>query len=117
MTETSSLHDRLSAVLDREYQSLTRGNLKDIEKLGLDKLALLEQIGVPDPSDLAGFESLRRRLVRNQILAMSAIDGMRSAIARAREVRAVSETLGCYGSDGKDKSVEMRRVHALSKRS
>lgn len=117
MSIVGKVSEKLDALLEREYAALLDGDLASIERLGSEKVALLEKVSVAAVDDLDGFASMRNRLIRNQTLAQSAIEGMRMAIRRVKEINEVSASLRTYRKDGKKVQVAIRGGDALSKRS
>ena len=117
MNGPSRMSKKLDALLEQEYRALLGGDLKAIEDLGAQKVELLEKVSGLPLDDLSRFSALRLRLIRNQMLAQSAIAGMRNAITRAKDIRDVSSSLRTYRQDGQKTSVAMRSGDSLSKRS
>ena len=113
----ATLKARLEDVLEQEYKALVTGQIDAIEQLGAEKLSVLENFSQNYRSQVLLLEPLRERLVRNQILAASAIEGMRNAINKAREIKDVSTNLRTYGPDGSGSSVALQEDRLLSKRS
>jgi len=90
---------------------------RDIEAFAEAKASLLHEVSQLPVSDIAQFQALREKLVRNQLLTHSAISGMRSAIERAKEISAVSRNLTTYTAAGTSNSVAVETGRNLSKRS
>ena len=111
------LADKLKVHLDAEYDALLNGDIAKIEAFAEAKASLLHEVSQLPVSDIAQFQALREKLVRNQLLTHSAISGMRSAIERAKEISAVSRNLTTYTAAGTSNSVAVETGRNLSKRS
>ena len=112
-----ALSQALENTRENEYHALLSGSLAEIEKLGAEKLELLERIGALPERDIGEFTVFRDRLFRNQNLAQSAIKGMRKAIMRTKDVADVSMGLRTYGVNGQKQHVPTKASGVLSKRS
>lgn len=110
-----ALSQALENTLENEYHALLSGSLAEIEKLGAEKLELLERIGALPERDIGEFTVFRDRLFRNQNLAQSAIKGMRKAIMRTKDVADVSMGLRTYGANGQKQHVPTKASGVLSK--
>lgn len=117
MSSHTRLAERLSAHLDEEYVALINGDINKIETLAEAKLEILERVSEVPIAHMRAFERLRERLLRHQILTNSAMEGMRNAILRARDVQSVSKSLRTYSASGKPSDVQVAVGQALSKRS
>ena len=117
MSRAFRISKKLDTLLEQEYHVLLGGDLAGIERLGSEKIALLKKIAGNPVDEIDDLSALRSRLIRNQVLAQSAIEGMRAAIQRAREINDVSLSLHTYRRDGQKSSVAIRMGDALSKRS
>lgn len=117
MTQRKSIAARLDAHLNAEYKALIDGDLAKIETLAEEKVALLETIEKMPLKDLEQFQVFRERLLRHQILTQSALEGMRAAILRAKEVQSVSKSLSTYTARGSQTRVSVEMGQTLSKRS
>lgn len=115
--QTSKIPEKLSKLLEDEYAALLNGDLGEIARLGNEKLSLLDGFSHYETSKPGELEVLRGKLIRNQILTQSAIEGMRTAIARAREIHSVATELKTYHANGKPAALPMVRASKLSKRS
>ena len=111
------LPEKLGRILEKEYAVLLRGDLDDIEKVAAEKSLLLEKISNLPTGDIKAFAHLRGILRRNHMLTHSAIDGIRAAILRTKEVSDVTNVLRTYDSNGKKSDVTMQAGRFLSKRS
>lgn len=117
MIEDDTLGVQLETLLNEEYKALVTGNLDDIERCAEEKADLLEKMTDQPSKYLDTLRNCQQNLMRNQILSMSAIEGMRSALTRARDVEKVSATLRTYGANGRDTERRMSVSTSLSKRS
>jgi len=117
MKKESTLAERLSAHLEKEYEVLLEGDVAQIEVMAEAKLELLEKVANAPVVQLKSFEHLRHRLIRNQVLTQSALEGMRAAIERAKEVQTVSSYLRTYSAKGESNDVQMTGGRQLSKKS
>lgn len=117
MNTAKTVSHRLAEILEEEYQALTNGDLDGIERLGAAKLEVLQAVQALPPASVAKLEPIREALIRNQLLVQSAIEGMRKAIARAREIGEVAEALKTYRRDGRKSRVAIQMSGKLSKRS
>jgi hypothetical protein len=117
MSSSTPLSTKLDALLEQEYRALLSGDVEAIERHVSEKVSLLEIIGALPVEELGEFQTLREQLIRNQTLAQSAIEGMRVAIERAKEIGDVSSSLRTYKPDGRKSLIAMRSGDTLSKRS
>lgn len=117
MTKGTTLGQRLEILLEAEFEALTAGRINEIEQLAEQKVALLELMTQDPVENVDALKGSRDALLRNQILSLSAIDGMRLAIARAKEIEKVSAGLRTYGANGQESKRSMSVGRVLSKRS
>ena len=117
MSVAGKLDQELDALLTREYTALLEGNLDALERLSAQKLVVMEAVAALPTNELRKFESFKLRLLRNQRLAQSAIQGMRAAITRAKDIKDVSTRLRTYKKDGQEGVFAVRSRSGLSKRS
>lgn len=117
MSRAGALARKLEAVLSDEYHALLGGRIEDLEGLGAKKLDTLEKAALLPEQEFIALEPLRAKLLRNQLLVQSALEGMRVALERAREINEISKGLKTYRSDGSPQKVGLRAGSHLSKRS
>jgi Rps23 Pro-64 3,4-dihydroxylase Tpa1-like proline 4-hydroxylase len=114
---TENLAARLNDVLELEYAALMNGEIAAIAQLSADKLEILEEMSEFEDYEYTVLEQFRVMLIRNQLLTNSAIEGMRSAIQRARDVQSVASGLQTYTAGGQNSLVALSKGQTLSKRS
>ncbi|MGH1576809.1 hypothetical protein [Planktotalea sp.] len=117
MKELSVLVAKLERHLESEYRGLLKGDINMIERMGVEKIEMLEEIGSTSLRNIEKFYPLRSKLARNQMLSYSAIEGMRAAITRAKDINDVSCNLRTYEPSGKKSMVAVKSERSLFKRS
>lgn len=117
MLERAPLSEKLQGILEAEYNALINGKIDQIEAFGEEKLQVLEAIQERSGFELHKMSHLRSKLIRNQILAQKAIEGMRLAITRAKEIERVNQRFATYNANGRQTSVDVTSGGVLSKRS
>jgi len=90
--------DRLSAELDRLYQTLRSGKL---EGLAAATQALEVELARLDPMDAAGLDLLQQKAQRNAACLDAAARGVRAARRRLAEIRTIESGLGTYDDKGR----------------
>ena len=90
--------DRLSAELDRLYQTLRSGKL---EGLAAATQALEAELARLEPMDAAGLDLLRQKAQRNAACLDAAARGVRAARRRLAEIRTIESGLGTYDDKGR----------------
>ncbi len=113
MTNIVRLSKKLNELLSDEHKALLGGELVEIERLGTEKVKLLEEISALSKPEINAFKSARYSLVRNESLAKQTIVGMRKAISRVWEIRDVSVGLRTYAADGQKNHVLMQFMNVL----
>lgn len=112
----SKLGARLDKLLTDEYHALISGDIANIEKLSSEKLSVLQNLGSSHLEDYQSISSMRERLIRNQILTLSAIEGIKSAISKREELEKVVNGLQTYDAQGKANDTNFKKSTQLSKK-
>jgi len=115
-TQLDTIED-LIEILELEYGALLEGDLDKIAQYGAEKNRILAQVSELNEVEMQGFAFLKPKLSRNQLLTESALNGMRIAVRRLKEVRQVHTVLHTYTANGQKTCVLLHKDHKLSKRS
>ena len=118
MTEQTpqELIDALDAILDQERDALIKGELTKLEPLLEQKEALISQLNEIDGMEKESMSSVQTKVVRNQALLTSAMDGIRAVASRMSELRKVRKGLDVYTQSGAKSSFSTLGAKALEKR-
>jgi flagellar biosynthesis/type III secretory pathway chaperone len=106
------LIDELDSVLDKERDAVLGGDLELLDRLLVNKTRLVEQVNKQARPETAELPALRRKLMRNQALLNSAMQGVRNIADRLAELRTVREELRTY--DARGKKNRYRTVHGAT---
>lgn len=103
----------LTNLLERERAALLKGNLTDLQKIGVNKETLMKAVARSKPTQ-AEITSLQKLTNRNRRLLIAASKGVRSAQMRITKLRAKPAALNTYGPSGGitsmgDKSLTIKR--------
>ena len=99
-SESQTLIDELDGVLDKERDAVLGGDLELLDRLLTNKTRLVEQVNRQVRPETAELPALRQKLVRNQALLNSAMQGVRSVADRLADLRTVREELRTYDAHG-----------------
>ncbi|GAA6208902.1 hypothetical protein NBRC116601_21950 [Cognatishimia sp. WU-CL00825] len=106
----------LDRLLTQERAHLLTGNLRALGDLLQEKEELLAQIARIEGQQLPVMAPLKSRMLNNQSLLESAMQGIRAAADRLRDLRQVQEGLETYDAGGKRHSFAKRTGRDLEKR-
>lgn len=106
----------LDALLERERTALLDGDLELLVSQLEEKNALIDALNAaPDPADVA-LTGLREKVLRNQALLDSALEGIRKVAARMSALHRVRRSLDTYDETGRKTTIESATEHQMEKR-
>lgn len=108
--------DELDRILDEERVALLDGDLKKMEKILARKEEAIEQLNAISGLEQKTLKHVHTKVVRNQDLLESAMEGIRSVALRMAELRRVRKGLDVYDSTGRKTRYGTRLDKKLEKR-
>ena len=107
--------DALNKLLETERQHLLSGNLEALAGLLEEKEELIDTMNAlePIPDTLSGIQV---KVVRNQALLSSAMEGIRAVAERVASLRRVRKSLETYDQSGRKQTYETRTKSSVEKR-
>lgn len=90
----------MDATLEQERSALIAGDLVEITQLYNRKESLIEELHSADPAPQSELSELQGKLVRNQMLLNSALEGIRNVANRLGSLRRARKTLETYDRNG-----------------
>lgn len=114
---TNNALARLETILEQERAALLKGELDQLQGLFREKEQVLTSLKTEKNSkDDAYVHSLQQKMLRNQTLLESAIQGIRTVKDRVLEIRKVRDSLETYDGNGHRMEVVVGRPSKLEKR-
>ncbi len=110
------LIDALDELLDRERETLLKGELDQIEKLTSKKERLIDDINALPPENRPGLDVVHQKVMRNQALLNSALDGIRAVATRMADLRRIRAGLETYDRRGNKQTFGIRTSSSVEKR-
>ncbi|WP_195821127.1 flagellar biosynthesis protein FlgN [Roseobacter sp. MH60115] len=108
--------DALDDVLDAEREALLAGNLDEIGRLLERKESLIDQLASLEEADRDPLEALNAKVMRNQALLDSALEGIRTVARRLSALRRVRSSLETYDEKGERHTIDVAPDGAVEKR-
>ncbi len=113
--ERTQIVDEFSELLERERESLLSGDLQSVERLTVQKEALIERLkATAENADDLG--RLKTDLTRNMELLEGAMTGIRAVSSRLEQLRRARSGLDTYDSSGRKSHVSIVSGTGLEKR-
>lgn len=106
----------LDELLETERQHLLSGNLEALSALLARKEDLIDAMNAMDPSKADVLFETHRKVVRNQALLSSALEGIRAVADRVASLRQVRKSLETYDETGRKKTFQTRTDTSVEKR-
>jgi len=117
MTDVSkSMIAQLDQLLDKERKVLLSGRMSEMSKLLKEKEDLVKMMSDPEVSGETDVARLRDKVLRNQELLDSALQGIRAVAERVSALRQARMSLETYDKSGARTSIETRKVTSVEKR-
>jgi len=110
------LIDELDDLLDSEKKALVQGDMERVGRLVSQKEFLIESLNALDNLDRENLTQLHRKVMRNQTLLDSALEGIRAVATRMSELRRVRSGLETYDSQGQKQRFDIQRSVQVEKR-
>ncbi|WP_299779804.1 flagellar export chaperone FlgN [uncultured Roseobacter sp.] len=108
--------DALDDVLEAERAALLIGDLDEIGRLLERKESLIDQLAALEEADRAPLEALNAKVMRNQALLDSALEGIRTVARRLAALRRVRSSLETYDEKGERRTIDVTPDGAVEKR-
>ena len=99
--EIQSLIDELDELLDSEKKALVQGDMDQVGRLMSQKEYLVENLNAQEDLDRKNLTKLHQKVMRNQTLLDSALEGIRAVATRMSELRRVRSGLETYDEQGR----------------
>ncbi|MGR3662203.1 MAG: flagellar biosynthesis protein FlgN [Paracoccaceae bacterium] len=110
------LIDQLDDLLDSEKKALVEGNMERVGRLMSQKEFLIESLNALEDVDRENLTQLHRKVMRNQTLLDSALEGIRAVATRMSELRRVRNGFETYDEQGRKQRVGIQRTTKVEKR-
>lgn len=108
--------DALDDVLDAEREALLAGDLDEIGRLLERKETLIDQLATLEEADRESLEALNVKVMRNQALLDSALEGIRTVARRLAALRRVRSSLETYDEKGERHTIDVTPDGVVEKR-
>ncbi|MBV1926146.1 MAG: flagellar biosynthesis protein FlgN [Rhodobacteraceae bacterium] len=110
------LIDELDELLDSEKKALVQGDMERVGRLMSQKEYLVESLNAQDDLDRNNLTKLHQKVMRNQTLLDSALEGIRAVATRMSELRRVRGGLETYDEKGRKQHFVDQRTTQVEKR-
>lgn len=108
--------DSLDDLLEKERTALLDGNLDLIGRMSDQKESLIGALNELEKPDIEALSDLNIKVVRNQALLGSALDGIKSVADRLATMRRIKNSLDTYDAQGRRKKIDMPTHGVVEKR-
>jgi flagellar biosynthesis/type III secretory pathway chaperone len=108
--------DSLDDLLDEERTALLDGKLDQIGRMLKRKESLIDVLNGSDQFDIEALSNLNIKVVRNQGLLTSALEGIQSVADRLAAMRRIKNSLDTYDAQGRRKEIDMPLQGVVEKR-
>jgi len=113
---TNTTIEALDMLLERERAALLEGDL-DLLVCQLDeKKALIDALNACDDASGSSLEALQTKVLRNQALLDSALQGIRSVASRMSALHRIRRSLDTYDQAGRKTTIESLSEGRMEKR-
>ena len=110
------LIDELDDLLDSEKAALVKGDMERVSRLVSQKEFLIEGLNSLENLDRENLIHLHQKVMRNQTLLDSALEGIRAVATRMSELRRVRSGLETYDEQGRKQHFSTQRKVQVEKR-
>ncbi len=107
---------KLNDLLETERKALIAGDLDAISSMIEEKGDLIETLHDLDPLARPSLEELQDKIVRNQALLDSALQGIRKVASRIAALRKARKALETYDARGHIRTIEGEVVRIIERR-
>ena len=107
--------EALEALLDREREALLDGDLDRLIGQLDEKEALIERLNASGDSG-AGLKDLQAKVLRNQALLDSALEGIRTVAQKLSALHRVRRSLDTYDESGRKTTIDSAPDRTMEKR-
>lgn len=115
--DTGAVLAMLDDLLDRERTALVNGELDHLGRMSHEKERLVTRINAAPDLRREALEPVHRKVIRNQALLNSALEGIRAVADRMAELRRVRQGLETYDRTGRRQRFSALQGSQLEKRS
>lgn len=106
----------LDDLLDQERAALLAGDLDKIARTLDLKEDLITRLNAQDAADPTLLAALNAKVVRNQSLLNSALEGVRAVTRRLATMHRIRSSLDIYDADGKKNEIALTPTRSVEKR-
>lgn len=110
------LIDELDDLLESEKKALIQGDVERVGRLMPQKEFLIEKLNAQDELDRKNLVHLQQKVMRNQTLLDSALEGIRAVATRMSELGRVRSGLDTYDEQGRKRRFGMQNSAKVEKR-
>ena len=107
VTKLQDTVDSLDDLLDEERAALLDGNLDQIGRMLKRKERLINALNDSDQPEIGALTKLNIKVVRNQALLTSALEGIQNVADRLTAMRRIKDSLDTYDARGLRKRIDM----------
>lgn len=111
-----TLIDELDDLLDVEKKALIAGDMEKIGRLLPQKEVLFESLNAQNNLGKENLSLLQQKVMRNQTLLDSALEGIRAVATRMAELRRVRSGLETYDERGRKLHITIQKNLQVEKR-
>jgi len=108
--------DALDELLETERKHLLDGNLEALGDLLVEKEELIDAMNDMNPPVTEALSGIQLKVVRNQALLSSALEGIRAVAERVASLRQVRKSLETYDQSGRKQTYETKAKTSVEKR-
>lgn len=116
VTNMQDTVDSLDDLLDEERAALLDGKLDQIGRMLKRKEYLIDVLNGSDQFEIEALSDLNIKVVRNQGLLTSALEGIQSVADRLAVMRRIKNSLDTYDAQGRRKGIDMLQKGIVEKR-
>ena len=114
--QTRSAIDELEMLLEREREALLNGDLDQlVEQLQAKELSIDTLTDAAASNDI-NLTELQSKVLRNQALLDSALEGIRSVVNRMNTLHRIRKSLDTYDESGRKTTIENMTERRMEKR-
>ncbi len=110
------LIDELDDLLDSEKKALVQGDIDRVGRLLPQKEFLIENLNAQSDLDRKSLAHLHQKVMRNQTLLDSALEGIRAVATRMSELKRVRSGLETYDEQGRKRRFGAQNSAQVEKR-
>lgn len=107
---------QLDALLDREREALTQGNVDALSEIAAEKDTLLDALSKADIREADLLSPVNEKVRRNHVLLEQALNGIRAVSGKLSSIRQVRNDFNTYDKTGQKSQVSNQDPTTVEKR-